>query len=102
MRVDMVGPVLRIILDYEDCRLRPRLAVADRVNQLSEGHVTAGDTGGRRKCARPGAGRVVLAQAQYHQARKSALPLEFAELFQEDVDIGEISLLLSGDFRDSI
>ena len=43
--VDVVGAVLGVVLDDEDRRLGPVLALRDRLDQPAQGQVVAGDAG---------------------------------------------------------
>ena len=52
MGVDVVGAVLGVVLDDEDRRLGPVLAVADRLDEPAQRQVVAGDAGLRRERAR--------------------------------------------------
>ena len=61
--VDVVGAVLGVVLDDEDRRLGPELAVRDGLDQPAQGQVVAGHAGLRREGAGPGPRGVVLAQA---------------------------------------
>ena len=47
MAVDVVGAVLAVVLDHEDRRVLPVLAVRDLVDDLADGEVVVGDLGGR-------------------------------------------------------
>ena len=82
--VDVVGAVLGVVLDDEDRRLGPGLAVRDRLDEPAQGQVVAGDAGLGRERAGRGAGGVVLAQAHDDEPGQVAVLLELAELLEED------------------
>ena len=42
MGVDVVGAVLGVVFQHEDGRLRPELAVADRLDDAAQGQVVVG------------------------------------------------------------
>ena len=73
MRIDVIGAVLGVVLDHEDCSLLPQRAVADSLDQLAHRQVIGGDAGLRRK--RPGLGAVgvVFAEAHDDEARHRAI-----------------------------
>ena len=52
VRVDVVGAVLRVVLEHEDRRLRPEPAVRDRLHHAAEREVVLGDHRARRARAR--------------------------------------------------
>src|SRR5580704_511327 len=62
MAVDVIEAVLGIILDDEDTGLWPKLAVADRLDDLTDGQIVVGHHGLGRGRARFGAVCVVTRQ----------------------------------------
>ena len=83
MRIDVVGAVLRVVLDDEDRGLRPELRVRHGLDDLAEGEVVVGDLCSRGGPAGAGAAGVVVWQPDDLQARHFALLLEAAQLGDE-------------------
>src|SRR5262249_39432320 len=86
VRVDMIGTVLRVVLDDEDRELLPERAARDRFHDLADAQIVRGDAGFRRADARARALRVVLAERHDHEAPHRPALLHVVELRNEDVD----------------
>ena len=83
MAIDVVEAVLRIVLDDENARVAPELAVADGLDDSPEGQVVVGHRGGGRRRSRSRAGRVVVGQQHDHEIRQVAVLLELFQLADE-------------------
>ena len=81
--IDVVGAVLGVVLDHEDRRLGPVLAVADGLDEPAQRQVVAGHAGLRRERAGARARGVVFAQAHDDEAGQGAVLLEVLELLEE-------------------
>ena len=62
MSIHVVGPVLRVVLDDEDCHLLPEPAARGGLDNFAETNVIAGDARVRRERTGSGAAGVILAQ----------------------------------------
>ena len=94
VRVDVVGPVLRVVLEHEDRRLLPEAALRDGLHQPAQGEVVLRDHRARRRvpgCVPDG---VVVAEAEDGEGGQVAVLLELRELLQPGVDA-----LVVGDAR---
>src|SRR6266436_5892108 len=90
MSVNMVEAILRIILDYENTRLRPKLALADRLDDLPKSQVIIGHTGSWRRIAGLRTRRMVAGERQVNQIRQ--LPCPFIGLQFVDKDLGPVDV----------
>ena len=91
VRVHMIRPVLRIVLDDEDRELRPHAALRDRFHDLANRDVVRGDLCLGRKGPRCGALCVILADRHEHEVRHRAVPIHLLELLNETIGAGEVA-----------
>ena len=83
MRIDVIGAVLRVVFNHEDCGVLPELRFADSIDEQPECEVVLGDHRGRRRLADPRAGGVVVRQTHDRQLRHRAIDFIAADLAQE-------------------
>ncbi len=102
MGVDMVGAVLGVVFDHEDGHLGPVLAVGDGLDDLAQRQVVAGHAGPRRERSRPGAGRVVFAQAHHREPGQVVVFLVFAELADVGIGIVGVAVTSAGHLADPV
>ena len=79
----MIPAGLRIVFDGEDARLLPKLALAERLDDLAEREVVVGDLRGGRGRAGLRAAGVIVRQTDENEVRHLALLLELAEVLDE-------------------
>src|ERR1039458_5084450 len=68
MCIDVIGAILRVILEDEDGRVSPIGAAGNGFHHASHSEIIVRDGGVRRGRSRTGPGRVVVRQAQEHKA----------------------------------
>ena len=101
-RIDVIRAILGIIFNNKDRGIRPILAVAHGIDELSDGVVVVRDHGLRSECARLGPPSVIFGHAHDHKIGKALLGvravivlLVLLELAQKDGDIAGVALARS-------
>src|SRR5579884_2977253 len=82
MRVDMVGAILRVVLDYENRRVVPVRTVGDRLGDTSHGKIVVGYRRIWRRRAGLCAGGVVVGQTHQAKVRKLGAMTCFPGLYE--------------------
>ncbi len=85
MRVDVIGPILRVILEYEDGGLRPELGMADALDDPTQRQIVIGNTSTWRSLAQAHAIGMIARQSNHLQPRHVTFTLESLEFFQEAI-----------------
>lgn len=70
MRVDMVGAVLRIILNQENGRVIPIRAMRHRIHHASDCQIVVSNGGSGRRLANPRSASVIIGQPELNELRQ--------------------------------
>ena len=95
MRIHVIGAVLGVVFQNENCGAGPETRFGDPFHQLAHGVIVIGGSGERSDLAGGGARGVVVAQAHDDQARHVAGFLVFGEFVQKDlgaIDVGIVQV----------
>src|SRR5579859_2317606 len=70
MCIDMIGAILRVILEHENCRVIPIGAMRYRIHHASDRQVVISNGGSRCRFANPGSASVIVRQPQLNEPRQ--------------------------------
>ena len=76
MGVDVVRTILCVVINDENFRLRPELAVRHGIDDNTYREIIVGIKSKRSECSSPGARRMIVAQAHNADVRSRALAFE--------------------------
>src|ERR1019366_1787387 len=85
VRIHVVGTVLGIVFQDENCRAGPKARLGDTFHQLADGVIVIGGGGKGGDLARGGPRCVVVAQAHHDQARHMAGLLIFRQFIEKNL-----------------
>src|SRR6185437_3263574 len=85
MSVHMIGTILSVVLDHENSRVLPELALADGLDNTAQGEIIISHLSARCRRTDLGSRGVIVRQTHDNQARKTAVALEPLQLLDEAI-----------------
>src|SRR6266571_1358740 len=85
MRVDVIGPILRVVLQHEDHRVLPEGTLRQRLDDPPQCEIVVRHVRSRRWLAGSRTGRVIIRQVKYLQRWQLPRSHEFMKLSDPEV-----------------
>src|SRR5437588_9797005 len=85
MRIDVIGSVLRVVLQHEHYRILPERTLRQRFDDSSEGEIVIRHVCSRRWSASASPGGVVVWEREYLQRRQVPRVHELLELLEPHI-----------------